>query len=206
MARSQPRTRAVAWSKQDPPGAEFALVELDHDRLRATGIAIGSAPEPYRLEYTLVTEAGFVTTRVSVRTVANGWNRRLELLRGGGGWSATVAEHGAVALPPPGGDTAQLGAALDADLGLSPMFNTMPVLRHNLHEVAGQRDLLMVWISVPDLAIHRSRQRYMHLARRSAEERAVRFESLDAGSRFSAEVVFEGDGLVLDYPGIAQRI
>jgi hypothetical protein len=34
----------------------------------------------------------------------------------------------------------------------------------------------------------------------------VRFESLDAGSPFGAEVVFDGDGMVLDYPGIAQRI
>jgi hypothetical protein len=46
MARSRPSTRAVAWCKQDPPGAEFALVELDRDRLRATDVAIGSAPEP----------------------------------------------------------------------------------------------------------------------------------------------------------------
>jgi hypothetical protein len=52
----------------------------------------------------------------------------------------------------------------------------------------------------------RSAPRLSPLAEPPAGERAVRFESLDADSPFAAEVVFDDDGFVLDYPGIALRI
>jgi len=49
--------------------------------------------------------------------------------------------------------------ALDLDLGLSPVFITMPVLRHDLHNGGRAEEFLMIWISVPDLSIHASPQR-----------------------------------------------
>jgi hypothetical protein len=39
------RARAVAWVKADPPGAEFAEIQLESRRLRARGVAIGSDPD-----------------------------------------------------------------------------------------------------------------------------------------------------------------
>jgi len=45
--------RAVAWVKDDPPGMEFAQVTLTPRRLRAVGVAIGSTPVGYRLDYVL---------------------------------------------------------------------------------------------------------------------------------------------------------
>jgi hypothetical protein len=61
----------------------------------------------------------------------------------------------------------------------------------------------MAWVSVPDLAVRLSRQRYTFV-RREARMRIVRFESLD--SAFVAEVGFDDDGLVVDYPGMARRV
>jgi hypothetical protein len=40
------RSRSVAWSKQNPFGAEHASVELGPETLCARGVAIGSDPEP----------------------------------------------------------------------------------------------------------------------------------------------------------------
>ncbi|HZR94590.1 MAG TPA: putative glycolipid-binding domain-containing protein, partial [Gaiellaceae bacterium] len=94
--------------------------------------------------------------------------------------------------------------AFDPDLGLSPLFNTMPVLRHRLHDGKKADEFLMVWISVPDLALHPSPQRYTHLERRGVDERVVRFEAV--GDGFVADVVFDREGLVVDYPGIATRV
>jgi hypothetical protein len=51
---------AVAWSKSEPFGAEFANVRVDRDRLCADGVAIGSTPVPYRSSaqrYTFVEES-----------------------------------------------------------------------------------------------------------------------------------------------------
>ena len=47
------RVLSVAWAKADPPGAEFAAIQLEPRRLRASGVAVGSDPEPYRLSFEL---------------------------------------------------------------------------------------------------------------------------------------------------------
>jgi hypothetical protein len=55
--------------------------------------------------------------------------------------------------------------ALDCGLGLCPVTNTMPILRHDYvgaahrGEMAG-REFVMAWVSVPDLTVHQSRQQY----------------------------------------------
>ncbi|MCM1966463.1 putative glycolipid-binding domain-containing protein [Streptomyces sp. G1] len=93
-----------------------------------------------------------------------------------------------------------LDGALDCDLGLRPMTNTMPVLRHGLHRPpgTGPHRFLMAWVSVPDLAVTPNRQTYTHLGRAEHGTR-VRYESGD----FRADIAFDDDGLVLDYPSLA---
>ena len=90
------------------------------------------------------------------------------------------------------------GEILDLDLGFSPFFNSLPVLRDALHEGGGAaRDYVMAWVAVPELAVSRSRQRYVPL-----ERGTVRFRS---GS-FTADIEFDADGFVLAYPGLAERV
>jgi uncharacterized protein len=197
----------VAWSKSAPFGAEYVEVTFRADALSADGVAIGSEPFPYRLDYTLRTGPGFVTAEVDVRSRGDGWERRLVLARStAGAWTAETTSRGDPSLPPPGGDTASFGGALDPDLGLSPLFNSMPVLRHGLHEGGVTDDFLMVWISVPDLSIHPSPQRYTFRERLADGNRLVRFEAFGEGVDFAADVVFDPQGLVVDYPGIGARI
>ena len=54
------RSRAIAWIKDDPFGVEFAKIELDSELLTAEGVAIGTSPVPYRLDYKLETTTAFV--------------------------------------------------------------------------------------------------------------------------------------------------
>ena len=61
-------------------------------------------------------------------------------------------------------------------------------------------DFLMAWVSVPDLAVHANVQRYTFL--RPADQGAV--INYSSGT-FSADVTFDADGLVVDYPGLATR-
>jgi uncharacterized protein len=210
--------RAIAWVKER--GAEFAEIDLGDSWLRATGAAVGGDPVPYRLEYELDCGAGLVTRRLSVRAWGAGWGRRLELTRDPvTGWSAEAGSDGEAELlglpgvpgpPAPGGDPGSFAAALDCDLGESPLTNTMPVLRHGLLDGGGPAEFLMAWVSVPWLAVTPSRQRYTHLRRGTAGEPGrgpltgpvslVRFESGD----FSADVAFDARGLVVDYPGIGR--
>jgi len=199
------RARRLTWAKDDPFGAEQAVVERsDRGGLVAAGVALGSAPVAYRLDYELETDDGLVTRRLAVTASGEGWRRSIDLRRDGDGWHATTTTEGKAQLPAPGGDVSALGAAaLDCDLGLSPLTNSMPVLRHGfLRE--GPRDFTMAWVSVPDLEVHAERQRYTFVGDEPDGATLVRFDSLDGS--FTAEIRFDADGFVLDYPGIARRL
>jgi hypothetical protein len=140
-----------------------------------------------------------------VTTRGEGWRRTLDLRRSGsGGWTIEAQAHGNVHLPAPGGDPTDVAEALDCDLSLCPLTNTMPVLRHDLLRSDGSADFVMAWVSVPDLAVSPSRQRYTTLGRLEDGGRLIRYESLD--SDFKADVSFDPDGLVVDYPGLARRV
>jgi hypothetical protein len=197
------RVRAVAWLKEDPEGTEWARVTISKTLLRATGVAIGSSPFPYRLDYELETVREFITSAIAVTASGDRWSRSLHLVREPAGhWQATCEDHARSVLPRwkhPG----SLDGALDCDLGLSPLTNSMPVLRHGLLAAGGPVDFQMAWISVPDLNVHLDRQRYSFL-RKEGNVSIVHFEQVDTG--YSADISFDVDGIVADYPGLARRM
>jgi uncharacterized protein len=194
--------RSIGWVKDAGLGMEFAEVGITERRLKATGVAIGTSPMPYRLDYRFESRSRFITKLMEVVVRGQGWRRSLLLERDKlGEWDASWETHGEALLPPPTGDMDELSGALDCDLGLSPLTNTMPVLRHDLLHGGGPVDFLMAWISVPDLSVIPSRQRYTPV--RSDELiSVVRYESGD----FAADIVFDEDGLVLEYPGLGHRV
>jgi uncharacterized protein len=89
-----------------------------------------------------------------------------------------------------------LGGADFFDLGWSPLFNSLPVIRDGLLQTGPPRDYVMCWVDVPSLEVHRSEQRYEPLGNGH-----VRFSS----DSFTADIQFDDAGFVLDYPGIAKR-
>jgi hypothetical protein len=82
------------------------------------------------------------------------------------------------------------------DLGWSPLFNSLPVMRDRLLEPGPARDYVMRWVDVPSLEVKASEQRYEPLG-----NGLVRFRS----EGFSAEIRFDENEFVVDYPGIARR-
>jgi len=203
----------IGWQKEAAlGGAEWADVVLRPDRLSARGTAMGAKPVPYRLDYELDTGPGFVTRRLRVRSHGNGWRRHLDLHRADDGtWTADASQTGepfelpAPPLADPGATPetlANLAGALDCDLGECPVTNTMPVLRHGLLRPNQPIDFVMAWVSVPDLHVHRSDQRYTFLDIERGGGAVIRYES----GTFSAAVRFDQDGLVIDYPGLGHRL
>jgi hypothetical protein len=91
----------------------------------------------------------------------------------------------------------ELGDADFFDLGWSPLFNSLPVLRDDLLRGGPARDYVMRWVDVPTLEVSRSAQRYEPLG-----GGLVRFS---AGG-FEADIRFDEDGYVVDYPGIGSRV
>jgi uncharacterized protein len=179
--------RTPIWKGLEEWRAEAARVELGSDRLVATGTQIGDDPRPYRVDYRLETGPDFVTRRLELEV----WGERLRLERSDGGeWSAN------------GEPLDGLSNALDCDLAFSPLTNALPILRHRLHAEPGEHEFTMAWASVPDLAVHASRQRYAHV-----RPGVVRFEALDGEfAGFTAELDLDPDGLVIRYPELAVRV
>jgi uncharacterized protein len=199
------RQRMVIWDKVNGLGAEVVSVTLEADRLAAQILGIGWDPVRYRLDGVLETGAAWVTTSLAVSVNGDGWKRTLDLRRSPAGtWTIATTMDGRVDLGPPGGDPSALASVLDCDLGRSPMTNTMPVLRHDLLRQDGSVDFVMAWVSVPDLAVRASAQRYTTLGHDRRGRRRIQYRSLD--SEVAHELLFDADGLVVDYPQLARAV
>jgi hypothetical protein len=160
---------------------EVAEVKLSDDGVAGHGAQIGSSPKPYRAAYEIEAYGEWVTRRLRVEVGGVG---SVDLRHDGKGTWSGVA------------NAAELEGALDCDIAFSPLTNLMPVRRHRLHEQPGTVELATAWVSLPDLAVRRSDQRYEHL-----EPGRVRFSSGD----FTADLEVDADGIVVNYPGLARR-
>lgn len=189
--------RLLAWRGHDPDRLDAARVRLASDRLFAHGTSC--APD-YALAYALRTGPGWVTRALDVDVSAADGNRRLELRRDDdGSWSARRWVDGR----PAPMDLPDLSAALDCDLGLCPLTNTMPLLRSGLPADPTRRStLLMAWVDVPSLDVHASLQTYGPATAIPGGGARVAFSS----EGFEALIDVDGDGFVVAYPGIGNGI
>jgi len=195
--------RVLAWTGPDSDRVEAAQVLLGPSALRARGT---STTAEHTRDWVLECGPDWVTRRLSVRARGDGWARSLDVTRGDAGWSARRRKDEA---PPEDVDLGPLGLddALDCDLALCPVTNTMPILRHDL--VAAARagedrsvDFVMAWVDVPALTVHRSRQRYTALGPAGDGGALIGF----ASEGFTAELTVDADGFVVDYPTIGTRV
>jgi hypothetical protein len=178
--------RLLIWRGLDEWRAETAHVRLDGDRLAATGTQLGVTPGGYRVDYSLRTGPDLVAERLELSVLADGGLRRLVVVRDPeGGWSADDRP-----LP-------EIEDALDFDLMHSPVFNSTPYLRHRMEGGGDARDLSMAFVTVPDLTVTRSEQRYTPLG-----DRRVNYASGD----FTADIQFDEDGLVTLYEDYLERV
>ena len=101
-----------------------------------------------------------------------------------------------------------LHEAVDCDLAQCPLTNTMPILRDDLIGRAHRREVgtleyVMAWVSVPDLIVHRSEQRYSVSDPVEGESGALVHFATDG---FSTTLQVDGNGLMVNYPGLARLI
>jgi uncharacterized protein len=138
-----------------------------------------------------------------------GFLRSVRLERAAGRWRVTANEQGNLdaallaagqnRVDQPGcEDPGTLHAALDVDLGGSPMANTLPIRRLRLLDLPGvQHTIEVAWVLVPSLEVVVSSQLY-----RSEGNGVVHFTS---GS-FTADLQVDERGYVRHYPGLADRV
>jgi len=192
------------WRGTDDPGRlDTAVADFRGDRLRAHGTSVTSR---YSSSWALATGNDWMTRTLAVAVNGDGWSRSLELRRGPEGWSSTATASGHAGLPAPGiAEPEALADAIDCDLGLCPLTNTMPIRRFGLHTGAGKAPAMtMAWVDVPSLRVLPSRQSYRGLGNGKVEFRSQDSDSRDDG--FSAELTVDHVGIVVDYPGLATLV
>jgi hypothetical protein len=177
------------WHVTESAGFESAWVAIDGLRLRAESHVAGQLPEPHWLSYILETDERAATTRLELSARTQRSERRLDLRRDVDGWTVD------------GESRPDLTGALDCDIASSPVTNTMPILRHGLHQGPGGEHFLMAFVEVPTLRVVAVRQEYSQLGLGAAGAR-VRYSSGD----FSSDLLVDEHGLVIEYPTMAVRL
>ena len=195
------RSRQVSWVGVDDPARRDSADILLDDGLRAFGRQV---TEDYAAAWTVDASAGWVTRTVDIAVQGTGWRRTLTLSRDPdtGWWAGETHASGQPTTPlaEPGiVDAEALSGALDCDLGLCPLTNTMPIRRLDVQtDTADEHPLTMAWIDMPSLEVIAGPQIYAGI---DAEH--VRYTS---GTRdFTAELTLDEDGVVIDYPQLAER-
>jgi uncharacterized protein len=164
--------KTLAWAGAPDPRFEIAFVELAGGRLIGRGSQLGPT---YRLTYEIETDSAFVTERFLGECETSNGSKRVELRRG----------------------VELVGDTLDVDLGFSPLFNSLPVLRDRLLDGGSPREYTIAFVTVPDLDVSPAQQQYIPIGPEIVRYRA---------GTFVADIEFDSHGFVVDYPGLARRL
>jgi hypothetical protein len=186
-----PVTTMLTWQAEDGHGLEGARVSFAHG-LRAQGRLV--RPD-FTASYRLDVDEDGLLSRLSVASDTAERERSLTMNRAGDGFWLLDTGGGA-------GSRVELDGALDVDLAYSPLFNTLPIRRLGLHREPGEHTLPMVFVTLPELEVQSVQQTYRTVSVADADHAVIAFDWAD----FSAELVVDGDGLVISYPGVASRL
>ena len=161
---------------------------------------LAAGPDGLRLSGTVLT-AEFGTpldVRYLVEAGPDGRTLRVELdLDGGAVRRVLVADGAGRWRWEDEPELAEVAGALDVDLTVTPATNTLPIRRLAGLAVGQAADLRMAWVQFPELSVIPSAQRYERLA---ADR--WRFSTDD----FTAELLVDPEGLVLDYGGLFRAL
>jgi uncharacterized protein len=182
--------RTVVWKPLEYEGIELLTLTAEADRIYIdSGVITVVHPAPFRLDYQIACDSQY---RVQNVTVALRDRRPLLLTSDGRGqWFDSSR------MPIP-----ELDGCIDVDISATPFTNTLPINR--IAWQPGQSEIINIaYILIPDLTVHPDQQRYTCIDK-TAQGAVFQFEQLSSG--FTARLVVDADGLVVDYPGLFTRV
>ena len=183
--------RVLLWQRLDLPGTEVLRLRMSATEVVASAVILSVFEgEPFELRYELVCDGSWRLRRALLLVTQAGAKRTLELLTdGAGAW-----------LRGDGRAIAELEGCLDIDISVTPYTNTLPIRRLNL--ALGQRhEISVAYVDVPTLEVSPAHQWYTRLA----DVGEVAYYLFQSESGFHAVLRVNGDGLVVDYPGLFAR-
>lgn len=184
--------RHIVWQALEEPRLEHLHLREFADRIVADGALVGVVDgQPLRLRYSVQCDRDYRFQTCRLR-LTQPWVGELELvLKPDGAW-----------VMPSGLAIDGLAGSREIDISASPWTNTLPIRRLALQPDA-PAEIEVAYITIPELSVRQDRQRYTLLSTAS-DRRIYRFESLASG--FTADILVDQDGLVLDYPGLFRSV
>jgi hypothetical protein len=184
---------AAAWRHLDArTGFEVLFLRrgTDHYHLDGHTTAVEEG-EAWAVRYTLTLDSSWATRSAHIvgRSALGEHQIHLES-DGTGAWRVD------------GRPMAQLSGCLDVDLEASACTNALPVRRLRM-DVGQSADAPAAYVRARDLGVQRLEQTYARLPNVGEHSR---YDYASPFFDFSAVLVYDQFGLVLDYPGIAVRI
>ncbi|HEU4691059.1 MAG TPA: putative glycolipid-binding domain-containing protein [Vicinamibacterales bacterium] len=186
------RSRTICWTptwNKNREGLGLEHLLLAERTADSVVLAFDEERRPFRLTYRLAWNDSWQLRDAELVLTTESLTRSLSLHTDGQGhWR----ERDGRAID-------DLDGCVDIDIWPTPFTNSFPIRREPM-AVGERRQFRMAWIFAPDLTARAQPQAYTRLA-----DRTYRFESLD-GSDFRADLSVDGDGIVLDYPGLFRRV
>ena len=182
--------RDVMWWAWDGPGLEHLSLMVGEDGIVADGIVIGvTEGHPFRVAYEVRCDVGWQVRAMHLGVPGEPPGVHV-LSNGEGNWTT-----------PDGRAVPHLEGCTDVDISVTPFTNTLPIRRLGLVPMESA-EVSVAYVEGTELQAWPEPQRYTCLEK-GDRGGLYRFLSLDGG--FTADLPVDGDGLVLDYPGLFRR-
>ncbi|MCE7009455.1 putative glycolipid-binding domain-containing protein [Kibdelosporangium philippinense] len=100
-----------------------------------------------------------------------------------------------------GSERGAFGGSMDVDVEGAVLFNCLAIRRLGLHKEAGSHELPVVHVSLPTLTVNLMQKTYTTVS--IGDDMSVvnyKYGSIDV------DLTVDSNGLVIDYPGFAQRV
>ena len=184
--------RSVFWRPLDEIGLEHLLLSVLPDRILADGLILQTKAGrgPFRAHYRIEAAPDWTMRRCEISVEEPGEpGRRMDLrVNAEARWREEAS----------GQALSALAGCREVDIQVSPFTNSLPIGRLTLAQ-GHSAEIRAAYITVPELSLAPAPQRYTRL-----ESDRYRYEGLGTG--FAADIGIDRDGLVLDYPGVFQRV
>jgi uncharacterized protein len=183
----------AAWHHRDARhGFEALFITSSDDGYRCDGdVAAVEDGSAWAVRYSVLVDRSWTTRSVNVSglSASGRWDLCLEA-DGRGGWHLDGA-------PVP-----DLDGCLDVDLEASVFTNALPVHRLRL-AVGADADAPAAYVRAHEARVERLEQRYARLADHGERSR---YDYAAPAFGFRDVLVYDAAGLILTYPGIAERV
>jgi uncharacterized protein len=182
---STPPSSILRWTDWSGSGLEHAILTNKDEYITARSVVISPADSRFAVSYSLSLDTSWRTLELRVSLV--GTDSSLVLKSDAKGkW-----------FDDQGSPRPDLDGAIDVDLSITPLTNTLPIRRLNL-AIGESAEIITAYIAFPELTVSPDPQRYTRIG-----PSKYRYESMD--SDFVRDIEFDDNQFVVEYPDLFRR-